>query len=962
VKGSERGTMTGADGSFNLKGVSPGVILLVSYAGFVPKEVRVDKSTEFSLVLTPSNSPLDEVKVIAYGTTTDRLNTGDVTTIKSEDIEKQPVSNPLLALEGRVPGLFITQTTGFPGGGVQVLVQGQNSIGNGSDPFYVIDGVPYTSELLPNWGTFLGYSGVNNSQQSGNPLNYINPADIESISVLKDADATAIYGSRAANGAILITTKKGKAGATKVDFNLQNGWGELTRRLPLLNTSQYLEMRHEAIANDGLTTQPTDYDINGLWDTTRSTDWQKQLLGSTAQFTQLTGTVSGGNTNTQFLVGGTYNRQTTVFPGDFTDQKASMHFNINNISTDQRFRLQLSGSYLIDDNELPSYDITSTVIDLAPDAPPLYSPNGGLNWAPNGSGSSSWSNPVSYLYDTYENKTNNLVSNAVLSYAILPNLEIKSSFGYTNLQSNEIVGLPLIATAPENRPFTQRSARYSDNNIHSWIIEPQLRSVNVIGKGKLEVLVGSTIEQNNSNGSQLLGAGYNSDLVLGDIHSAATVTSFSSTSAVYKYNAGFARINYSLEDKYIIDLTTRRDGSSRFGPANQFHDFGAAGIAWIFSREDLVQKNFSFLSFGKLRSSFGTTGNDQIGDYQFMTLYSPTSVGVAYQGTTGLVPNGLSNPYLQWEETKKLQFGIDLGFLKDRISFNGNYFRNRSSNQLLNYALPNITGFESVTRNFPATVQNSGGELTLTTINIKSKNFNWTTRFNLTIPRNKLLAFPNLSSSSYASNLIIGQPINILKVYHFMGVNPTTGVYQFSDGHGGVTPTPDTNYQAAATTLIKTFPQFYGGFGNNLRYKEFELDLFFQFTKQKGLNYQFGNNPGGPGINQPTYVLKRWQKPGDITGIQRFNSDYSLNEEFADATFCDAAYLDASYIRLKNMSLSWHLPEAWEKKAHLQNTRLFIQGQNLLTITHYKGLDPETLSSSSLPPLRILTFGLQVSL
>ena len=967
VKGTKRVIAADAKGHFILDNLDPNALLVISCVGYETVEIPWNGKPEITIRLKRKTGPLDDVEVIAYGTTTQRYSTGDVTTVTAADIEKQPVDNPLLALQGRVPGLFITQATGFPGSGVGVLVQGQNSIQNGNDPFYVIDGVPYTSQLLPNLGSVLGQSrntlnGAN--MQNGNPLSFINPSDIESISVLKDADATAIYGSRAANGAILITTKKGKAGQTKIDINLQDGWGHVGEKLHLLNTPEYLQMRFEALKNDGITAPSSrDYDINGLWDTTRYTDWQKTLIGGTAQYMNTTGTVSGGTNNIQYLVGGTYHRETTVFPGNFANQSGALHFSINSASSNQKFHMQLSGNYLLDNNQLPNVDLTSNAVFLAPDAPALYNKDRTLNWEPNSSGSSSWFNPLSSLYQIYSNKTSNLMGNAVLSYHVLSNLEIKSNFGYTNLQSNEITTSPLISSPPEDRPYNQRTSYFANNNINSWIVEPQIVYRSSIGKGKLEALIGTTIEQNNSNGQQLNTSGYNSDLVLENIDAATTVTPASTTIAKYKYNALFGRVNYNCEGKYILDLTERRDGSSRFGSANQFHDFGAIGGAWIFSKEGAIQNELPWMSFGKLRASYGTTGNDQIGDYQYLNLYSPNNVGVSYQGISALQPDGLPNPYLQWEETKKLQVGLDFGFIKDRILIGVNYFRNRSSNELLEYNLPSLTGFGSIETNFPATVQNAGWEGSLSTTNVKTSSFSWSSTFNLTVPRNKLLSFPDIAASSYASTLVLGQPLNVSRNFHFLGVDPATGKYQFADSHG--VPTSNPSYQPDANVLLTTNPKYYGGFLNTFRYRGFQLDIMLQFTKQTGRNYFFGNgNPAGSeNHNEPTSVLARWQKPGDITNVQRYSSNYNLFiQAFYTAYESDAGNSDASYIRLKNLSLSYQMPEKWLRKVHIENLRLYLQGQNLLTFTHYYGLDPETLSSTTLPPLRVITSGIQIGL
>ncbi|HEY4287991.1 MAG TPA: SusC/RagA family TonB-linked outer membrane protein [Puia sp.] len=962
VKDGKKATLTNERGEFELKNVAIGTILEISYLGYQRKVIEVEKGESIMIQLFPSNNQLDEIHVIAYGQTTQRLSTANITMVKGKDIEMQPVNNPLLALEGRVPGLFITQSNGLPGAGVKVRIQGQNSMVNGTDPLYVIDGVPYTSHLLTT--TYLGPLGTSQSGPGsgiGNPMSFINPSDIESIEVLKDADATAIYGSRAANGAILITTKKGKIGKSKTTFNLQNGWGAAIHRLPLMNTQQYLEMRHEALNNDGITGPGTyDYDINGAWDTTRNTDWQKILIGGTAQYTNVNGSVSGGNANTQYLIGGTYYRESTVFPGDFSDVKGSLHFNLNTVSNNQKLKVQLTGSYLIDNNRLPISDLTGQAITLAPDAPALYKPDGTLNWQLDPTGASTWTNPLSFLYREYQNKTYNLIGNGNLSYAILPGLEIKTNLGYTSLRTNEFSGTSLLSLDPLTQALLGtrgRSAAFSYSTIDSWIFEPQVDYKMLLGSGKAEFLVGSTLHQINSNGFSISGTGYNSDALLADIRSAATVnTAGNSVYSTYKYNALFSRINYSFKDKYILNLSARRDGSSRFGPANQFHDFYSIGAGWIFSEENAIKDKLTFISFGKLRGSYGTTGNDQIGDYQFMNLYNSVVVGVPYQSTTGLSVTSLPNPYLQWEETKKLQGGVELGFLKNRIFLIANYAKNRSSNQLLALALPYITGFSTVATNLPAKIENSEVELALNTTNFQNTDFTWTSSINLTVPRNKLLAYYGV----LPSYLSIGQPIAINKVFNFKGVDPSTGVFQFADSHGGLTSTPDPVNDA--TKVINTgFPKYYGGFQNTIRYKIFQLDVLFQFVKQIGGNYFLGQLLPGGLVNQPTYVLNRWRKPGDITTTERYNSDFSLFPQFLNALNSDIAFSDASYIRLKNVSFSIDAPSKWLHSMHFQTLKLYMRAQNLLTLTKFKGADPET-GSGGLPPLRVLTIGLQTEL
>jgi TonB-linked SusC/RagA family outer membrane protein len=966
VKKTGKGVSTDKDGRFFLRGVEEGAVLVVSFIGYLPKEVSASANMG-SVVLEQSLSKLDEVQVIAYGTTTQRLSTGNVTTIKADVIEKQPVNNPLLALQGRVPGLFIEQATGFAGTGVKVRIQGQNSQYNGNDPLYVIDGIPFTSQLLPGGNLIVGGSGGarDNASSVGNPMSFINPADIESIDVLKDADATAIYGSRAANGAILITTKKGKAGDTRVNLNLQSGWAKVPRKLNLMNSQQYLEMRKEALRNDGIAAPDpgpyVDSDVNGNWDTSRYTDWQKELIGGTSTFQDFNASVSGGNDRTNFLVGAGHHRETTVFPGHYADNKTSVRFSLNNISTNQKFKIGFSGSYLLDDNKLPNVDLTDVSMQLAPVAPALFKADGSINWAPDASGNTTFANPIGNMFNSFFNKTSNLMSNMTLNYQLLPGLELKSVLGYNRLSTSIINKFLLQAVQPEVLPYQQRYSVFVNSDMNSWSIEPQITYNRNIGKGRLEMLLGATISKNASLRSGIVAYGFSNDLVMENILSATGLVAGSSTSFIYKYNAAFGRINYNWLDKYILNITGRRDGSSRFGPKSQLHNFAALGGAWVFSNEKLIKDHLSFLSFGKLRASYGTTGSDQIGDYRFLGLYDPLQQDIAYQGVVAYQSNRLTNPYLEWEETRKLQFGLDLGFVKDRLLLNANYYINRSSNQLSSYVLPMTTGFGSIDQNLTNKVENSGWELAITSTNLQLKNFKWTSSVNVTIPKTLLTA---TTDTRFLAKPIVGNPLSAVYVYHFLGVDPATGIYQFEDHNGNPTSKPDPSVDA--TVLIDQAPNFYGGVQNSFSYKGFQLDFLLSFVKQIARNQGFGFKlPGyayGQG-NQLSSLLDRWQKPGDIATIQKFSTNSSdISQAFGRLGNSDAVWIDASYIRLKNVSLSWQLPEEWSKRMYLQNCSLFAQGQNLWTLTRYKGLDPETKSSTVLPPLRVITIGLKVGI
>jgi TonB-linked SusC/RagA family outer membrane protein len=961
VKNTNRGTTTNNDGVFTLKGVDDDAVLEISYVGFEGISIPVNNKTSIATSLKPKPENLGEV-IINKGYYTEKMrNTvGNVTHIDSKTIEQQPVQNPLLALQGRVPGLEVTQLTGINGGGVKVRIQGQNSIQSGLDPLIVVDGVPFPSKLYT--------SLLEGIVQTGSPLNYINRDDIESIDILKDADATAIYGSRAANGAIIITTKKGKAGKTRININLQQGWGKVGNKVEMLNTRQYLDMRHEALKNDGRAPNPSrDYDLT-LWDTTRYTDWQKELIGGTAKYTNIYTSISGGSSSMQYLIGGTYNRQTTVFPGSFDDEKGGLHFNVSGTTSSQKLKMQLSGNYMYDQNHLPSVDLTRQALLMEPDAPALYNADGSLNWAPTTSGRSSWINPLSYIMSTdFNNTTTNLVSNLNISYSILPGLELRSIFGYSNIQTDLFLATRLESYAPEKRATEPRYTNNGTRNMNSWIIEPQASYAKRLGKGKFEALVGGSILQNSSRILTVGGIGYPTDLLMKTLNAAQLVVADLSTASKSKFNALFGRINYIWNDKYVINLTARRDGSSKFGDANKLHNFGSAGLGWIFSHENWIQDHLNFLSFGKLKFSYGTTGNDQIGDFGHLSLYSLYNGTINYQNGIGLEPQNIPNPHLQWEETRKLQTGLDFGLISDRILFGAAYSVNRSSNQLIAYVIPSTTGFTSITENLPAVIQNTSLEVILNTTNLRNKKFLWTTNVNLTFPRNKLVSFPGIEKTAYASGkngVIVGEPLGVIKAYGYGGVDPATGKYQILDRLGK----PTVNYGLGIQSYLNSnFVNYYGGFQNTLQYKKIAIDLLFQFIRQKGPKDMFYYNgsvaPGrfvGTASNQPVTVLSRWQKAGDNSEVGRYTTGSSL--PVVPPFTVDYLTYDASYIRLKNLSLSWQLPTIWMQKTHLQNARLYFTGQNLLTITKYSGLDPENRSISSLPPLRVMTVGVQIEL
>lgn len=946
VKDKTITSITDNEGKFNIAAI-PGDVIVFSFTGFKTASLTVLNYTPLKIAMQEDTTTLKEVTINAgYYKVKDKERTGSIARIDSKTIEKQPVTNILATMQGRMAGVNIVQESGIAGGGFSINIQGLNSLREGANaPLYIIDGVPYSSDPISDRQTSTSIPG------DGNPLNSINPGDIESLEILKDADATAIYGSRGANGVVLITTKKGKAGKTTFTVNASHSTSKVTRFMDLMNTEQYLAMRRQAFANDGYTDYPANaYDVNGTWSQTRYTDWQKELTGGHAEVMAMQGSVSGGSEQTRYLFSGNYREEGSVFPGDFLYKKGGGRLSLDHTSTDQKFKLNFSGSYMAQNNDLPWTDFVTLSRQLASNAPSLYDAAGNLNWE-----NSTWVNPLSNLESKSLSHTTDWIANTVLSYQIANNLEIKTSVGITDLRNDDSRSIPSTMYDPAYHLGSQYSSIYFHNIARkSWIAEPQLNWRRQFGESRFDILAGGTFQNQTSKRLSTRASGFSSNSLLYDLASASSVLVFNNDEVDYKYQAFFGRANYSYAGKYFINLTGRRDGSSRFGPGKQFATFGAVGAAWLFYKEKALADYVKFLSFGKLRGSYGTTGNDQIGDYEFLNTY--TSSGYQYGNVNGLQPARLYNNDFGWETNVKFEAALELGFLQDKIFLTTSWYRNRSSNQLVGLPLPGTTGFTSIQANLDATVQNTGFEATLRTVNFKTDHFEWSTSFNITAAGNKLLSFPGLETSSYRNDYVVGEPTTIRKLFHFTGVNPQTGLYQFEDvnGDGAIT------YEDERQTVKDFNPVFYGGLQNQFSYKGFQLDFLFQFVKQQNFNFANTQRFAGLMVNQPSAYANSWTQAGDIAPYQMYTTGANQEAMQASEYFgaSDAAVSDASYIRLKNISLSYDFPKAWLSGA---GCRLYVQGQNLLTITSFKGADPEFVQGGTLPPLRVLSAGMQLT-
>lgn len=943
---------TDLDGKYTID-ITSGDKITFSMMGYKDQSIVFVGGNVLNITLSEDNNTLDEIVVNAgYYTVKDRERTGSIARVTAKDIEFQPVTNPLQAIQGRMAGVSITQNSGVPGGGFDIQIRGRNSLRtatnslyDGNLPLYIIDGIPISSDKIGKSdisAAIIPFSAIN-------PLSTINPNDIESIEILKDADATAIYGSRGANGVVLITTKQNKSDKLNFTLSSSTSFSKVASKMKLMNTQQFIKMREEAFKNDGITTYPSNaYDLNGDWDRNRYTDWQKELIGGTAISKNISFGVSAGTQTTHFYINANHNEDTTVFPTNGGYKRNNFLVSLNHQSKNNKFKLTATTNYSIQNNDLIAADLTNKALTLAPNAPAIYNEKGKLNWQ-NGT----FENPLAPNEATYGYKNKMLIINTNISYEILSNLYLKVNTGLTTTNFDETKITPHTIYNPSLGYTSERSAlSKAFNNSDSYIIEPQINWTKFFNKHQFNILVGSTFESNSNNSLYINASNFTSNTLLTNITAAKNRTIQQSGNKQYKYLAYFTRLNYTYDNKYILNITGRRDGSSRFGEGNKFGNFGAIGAAWIVSEENWL-KNISWLNLAKIRTSYGTSGSDNIGDYQFLDTYSLTQY--KYNEISGLFPSRLHNPNFSWEKTTKTDLALELSLFNNRINTNLNWYKNKSTNQLVGIPLPGTTGFSSIQDNLDATVQNTGWEFTLNTNTLNFGSFSWNTSFNISFPKNKLLSFPNLESSTYANRYIIGESTSIVKTYQYLGIDPKSGLYQFTDynSDGKLTAIDDQK------NIKKIGIQYHGGLQNTFTYKNLSFDFLFQFVKQQNFNANKKLVLPGALINQPIEMLNHWS-------TENPNSDYSFYGTGKNAQAYSLAKLipesnkaisDASYIRLKNISLVYLFPIKHNK---INSFKVFIQGQNLWTITNYFGLDPEFGVLGYLPPLKTYSFGFQL--
>ncbi|MBK5213455.1 MAG: TonB-dependent receptor [Flavobacteriaceae bacterium] len=909
LKGTSKGTATDFDGNFKMKVSNDASILVVSYVGYKDQEVSIVGLLKVNVTMVEDSNALEEIVVIGYGTEKKSLISDAMTTINSKQIKDLPLASVDGLLQGQAAGVQVNQNSGTPGGQMSVRIRGLTSISGSSQPLYIIDGIPVTT------GDFgqIGYSG-----QGSSALTDLNPNDIESISILKDASATAIYGARGSNGIVLITTKRGKEQVTTVAVNIYSGVQRVWNKLDMLNAREWKEYRND-LTNS---TVFTDEQIN---DNTIDTDWQ-DVIFRTAPINSYEISATGGSEKTQFFISGTLFQQEGILIGtDYDrfnfrtnlDHKLSDKFKIgSSIGLSYAHTDRVEGDQTLH-GPLPNGISTPAIF-------PVYNADGSYNQ------DGPYSNPVSIANEAInENFSYRTNSNIYIDYNIFEDLTFSSKLGVDFLNFRE---------HGYESTKTVQGAKYNGlgfetySNISNIVSNNLLQYSKHFNKHKLEALVGYSFEKRNFRSSFIRGQDFADD-DLEYINSAATIVSASASASDQGIRSYFGRVNYNFSDKYIFTATGRFDTSSKFGSNNKTGFFPAASLAWRVSQEEFL-KNVKFLSDLKFRVSYGLTGNDDISPFLYSELYGNTSYG----GSPGIYPSNIPNPDLKWESTRQLNIGLNLGLFNDRITLTADYYDKQTNDLLLSRPLPPSSGFLSITENV-GKVENKGIELTLSTQNLVGE-FTWNTQFNIAGNRNKVLELYNgqpIDDIGRGGNRIMeGQPIGVFYSYQSLGVDPSTGDIVYAD----------TNFDGEITSADRTIvgnphPDFVGGLTNNFAYKNFDLSIFLQGSYGNdvfnGSRLYLESLQGGD--NQLESVTRRWRQPGDITDIPRATTDpvAAAQNKRVSSRFIE----DGSYLRFKNVTLGYTLNQKNMKSRFFNSMRIYLSTQNLFTFTNYSGLDPE---------------------
>ncbi len=758
LKGTTAGTVTDVEGNYKISVPAEGGTLVFSFIGLTTSEIGIGSRQTVDVQMAADVQQLSEVVVVGYGTTLKKDLTGSIASLSGKDIQNLPTASPDQALQGLASGVFVTSNSGAPGGGISVRIRGQNSISGSNTPLYVIDGVVIQSGEI-NQSDFGG--------QNDNPLSAINPQDIESIQVLKDASSTAIYGARAANGVVLIATKRGKSGGNKVEIGAWTGFGESVKLPELVSAQEWVDMKNEAYINDNPGSSPQPNSFWG-WDGVTNTNWINEVF-RVSRISQYQVSSSGGDNKFTYYISGSYrDEEGAIIGSGFNrltgrvnlDYTASEKFRLGtslNISSQLSQRIQ-------NDNNI--YGIFSASI-LTPPTRPVRNEEGEfVDALPSFN-----TNPVrDALEPRYDNTTNKLIGNLYFTYNLLDGLDFRTdlSYDYTSLKEDHYEPV----TTAQGRG-TNGSGNFNTREVGTYIIEPTIRySKTFSDLHKVQGVAGLTFQQTTDVSNFVTGTGF-SRPSLTYVTSAATITDGSSFKEIYSFNSVFGRVNYSYNEKYIAEVSVRRDGSSRFGPDKRFGLFYAVSGAWNFSEESFMD-GISFIETGKLRASFGVTGNDRIGNFTYIGSWTG---GANYLDQPASAPDQIANNNLQWEETQKLDIGLELGLFNNRLNVNAGYFQSNTTQLLFNKPVPNTTGFATVSSNL-GEVENKGIELDLSGVVLSRGDFRWSSTVNISFMQNKLIKLLDQDApilQGFASAIIEGEPLNTFYGLKWLGVDPATG-------------------------------------------------------------------------------------------------------------------------------------------------------------------------------------------
>lgn len=931
VKGTNKGTLTDANGAFTIS-AGGNDVLIFSYIGYVTAEHAISAATSIDISLKPDESQLSEVIVTGYTQTKRSAQTGAVTTVDSKDFSQVSYNSVIEKLQGTVPGLQISSNSGVPGTSVLVRLRGATSIKAGNDPLYVVDGVFINNENLQ--GLSRGMGG-----QTPNPLSDLNPDDIESVSVLKDANATALYGARGANGVILITTKRGARNSrTKVSINVEQGFAKATNLWQLVTGPEHAELVNLVHVNDGksFATRPfrpvsdavAGFPAFGSPEEQGTYDRVSDIF-RTAALSKYTLSVSGGDSRTNFYLGGEFqNQQSTLKTQDF--KRYSFRFNIDhsilpNLKIGTSNTLSSVPRRLVRVGDGPAGLFQAAL--HTPTFYPFYNEDG------------SYAKPT--VFDSHlailENSDTHSVSlrsinNVYALWNILPNLSFKSSWSndYNNYHEKAYYNTNLVYGQPAGEANDVTTIKQS-------LIAEQLLNYNLSSaKSEFSVFVGNTIQKTTTERATLTGTGFPSNQFK-RIASAAVQTA-SSTGSSYGLLSFFTGFNYSYDNRYSIDGNIRADASSRFGADHRWGYFPSVGLGWNISKEAFFPENNTLTDL-RFKASLGLTGNQDIDDFASRGLWAG---GTNYGDQPGIAPSQLANPDLKWETTRQYNFGLSGALLKQRLNFEFNYYDKFTYDLLLDQPVAPNTGFSSVVRNV-GEISNRGVELLLSSVNVRNQDLEWKTT--LTVSRNvnrvqKLLT--PITAGYDMFRVVEGQPLYSVYAYKELGLNAENGNAIYEDVNKDGRITVDDQH-----IVGNIWPKFEGAFRNTLSFKGLDLNLNFYYKYgNSAYNYTayFLETAGTRGVTRSIQKssLNYWQKPGDTGVLPRptnlTNPDGSLNY-FRTG---NSRYLeDASYLRLRDITISYNLPKSITSAIRTSGVRLYLTATNLWTLTNYSGPDPE---------------------